>query len=296
MNRLQSVGSQQKSAPEVLAHVRTAEGLAFQLRRDPIGVLEVPKLKNVIVGIHLGPPTKLECQRGGIRYTGTAIHGDIDIIPAGTPSRWEIFDENDTALFLSVPKQFLVAIANESGIDPARMELLNRFQIRDRELGALGWAIKRELELGYPSGRLYLEGLGLAVASRLVTQHSSMAKQQAHSPEGLSGHRLKQVLTFIEDHLSEDLSLHQIAAVARISGSHLKVVFRKSLDMPLHQYVIRRRVERAKGLLMRSDLSVTEIAISTGFAHQSHMARHMRRVLGAAPQEIRRRSDDPPSV
>jgi AraC family transcriptional regulator len=286
--------SEKENSPEVLAHVRTADGLAIQLRRDPIGVLEVPQLENVIVGIHLGSPTRLECRRGGRRYTGTAIHGDIDIIPAGTPSRWEIFDENDTALFLSLPKRFLTAIANQSGVDSGQMELLNRFQIKDRELEVLGWAIKRELELGYPSGRLYLEGLGLAVASRLVTQHSSLARQQKRPPEGLSDRRLKQVLTFIEDHLAEDLTLDQIAAVARVSGSHLKAVFGKSLNIPLHQYVIRRRVERAKALLMRSNLSITEIAIATGFAHQSHMARHMRRVLGAPPREIRRTLYDTP--
>ncbi len=58
--------------------------------------------------------------------------------------------------------------------------------------------------------------------------------------------------------------------------------------MPVHQYVIQRRVERAKTLLTDGKLSITEIALEAGFAHQSHMARHMRRALGLPPRAIKR--------
>jgi AraC family transcriptional regulator len=275
------------ASPEILAHLKTADGLAIQLRRDPVGILEVPALENVIVGIHLGAPTRLECHRAGKRFIGTAVPGDINIIPSGTPSRWEVFDGDDTALFLSVPKHLISAIASESGIDPARVEIRNRFNIRDRELEVIASAIKKELELGSPSGRLYLGGLALAVASRLVVCHSSFTSPPGWKSEGLSDRRLKGVLTFIEDRLAEDLSLGQIAAVAGISSSHLKTVFAKSLGTPVHQYVIQRRVERAKELLTRTDLSITEIALAAGFAHQSHLARHMRRLLGESPRALR---------
>jgi AraC family transcriptional regulator len=84
--------------PQILAHVRTADGVAFQLRTDPMGVLEVPELENVLVSIHLGAPAKMACRRDGRRFSGTAVHGDIDIIPARTAARWEMHDDNDTAL------------------------------------------------------------------------------------------------------------------------------------------------------------------------------------------------------
>ena len=67
----------------------------------------------------------------------------------------------------------------------------------------------------------------------------------------------------------------------------MKVIFRRAMGMPVHQYVIQRRVERARELLCRSALSVSEIAGETGFTHQSHLAYHMRRILGASPKEIR---------
>jgi AraC family transcriptional regulator len=283
---------QESRLPQVLQHARTAEGVVVALRKDPRGVLEAPAIENVIIGVHVGAPAKLACRRDGRRYNGTAVHGDIDIIPAGTPSWWEMHDENDTTLFLSLPRTLLRTVADESGLDSARMEIRNRFQIRDTELEALCWAMKREMELGLQSGRLYLGGLALAVASRMVARHSSVAKLSETRNDGLVGRRLKQVLSFIEDQLAEDLSLEQIAAVAGVSASHLNTLFRRSMGAPVYQYLIQRRVERAKTLLTQDGFSMADIALASGFAHQSHMARHMRRVLGAPPRAMKRLLDE----
>nr|MBA3320233.1 hypothetical protein [Pyrinomonadaceae bacterium] len=201
---------QESRLPNVLEYAGTTEGVAFELRRDPMGVLELPGVENVLIGVHVGAPAKLACRRDGKRYSGTAVHGDIDIIPADTPSQWEMHDENDTTLLLSLPQTLLHTIAHESGLDGARMEIRNQFQIRDTELEALCWAMKREMESGYQSGRFYLDGLAVAVASRVVARHNSVAKLTEERSEGLGGRRLKQVLSFIEDQLAEDLSLEQM--------------------------------------------------------------------------------------
>jgi AraC family transcriptional regulator len=256
-------------------------------------VLEVPGLKNTLVAIHIGTAAKWTCRRGGRLYRGTAVHGDVDIIPAHTPARWETHDENDSSLILSMPQSLIRTIVEGSGLDAARVEIRNRFQIRDVELAALCWAMKREMDSGCPSGRLYIEGLSLAVASRVVLQHSSVANQAEQRAQGLSGSRLKRVLSLIEDQLAEDLAMEQIAAVAGISASHMGKLFRRSMGTSVHQYVIQRRVERAKNLLMQSELPITAIALAAGFAHQSHMARHMRRALGLSPQAVKHLLADP---
>jgi AraC family transcriptional regulator len=280
--------SQENELPKVREYIKTAEGFALELHWEPTGVVELPETDEALIYTHAGAAAKLSCRRNGRRYSGTFVHGDIDITPARVPARWEIHDRNDNGLILSLPQALLSAVAAQSGLDPARVEIRDQFQIRDPELEALSWAMQRELELGSPSGRLYMDGLTLAVASRLVTRHSSITKHSADRHEGLDGRRLKRVLSFIEDQLTEDLSLEKIAAVAGISASHLNTLFRASMGMPVHQYVIRRRVERAKTLLTQDGLSMAEIAMAAGFAHQSHMARHMRRVLGLAPQEMKR--------
>jgi AraC family transcriptional regulator len=67
---------------------------------------------------------------------------------------------------------------------------------------------------------------------------------------------------------------------------HFKVLFRETLGMPVHRYVVQQRVERAKALLLQGKLSTSQVALETGFAHQSHMAHWMNRLLGVTPREI----------
>jgi len=215
-----------------------------------------------------------------------AVHGDIDVIPAGTPSVWEM-KEKDSYVALRVPPELLAMVAEESDLDPSRIEIRNRFQVRDVQLENIGWALKAEMECGYPCGRLYLDSLAISVAARLVRCHSSVSREPRRLNGRMSERRLRQVLSYIEDNLSHDLSLSDIAAVAGLSASHFKNLFRESVGLPAHQYLIRRRVERAKSLLGEGKMSISQIAFETGFAHQSHLARHMRRVLGISPKKLR---------
>jgi len=85
------------------------------------------------------------------------------------------------------------------------------------------------------------------MASRLVARHSSLARKfSPNGHAGLTGYRLKRILAFIEEQLTEDLSLERIAAVAGVSTSHLNTLFRHSMGVAVYQYVIQRRVELAK--------------------------------------------------
>src|ERR1700731_23049 len=203
--------------PRIFPYGQTADGLALQPRSDPAGILDVPELQSVLVAIHVGAAARITCRRGGESHTGSAVHGDIDIIPALTSSRWELHDQNDTALILSLPPSLLDTVAEEHGFDSRRVEIRNRFQIRDPQLENFSCALKAEMESNYPSGRLYTDSLAISVASRLVSTHSSIARPRPAQNGGLGGRRLKQTPAYIEDNLSEDLSLSRIAAIAGIS-------------------------------------------------------------------------------
>ena len=74
----------------------------------------------------------------------------------------------------------------------------------------------------------------------------------------------------------------------RPQPSHFKPLFKASTRLAPHQFVIRRRVERARALLLDGSLPMAQVALDAGFAHQSHMARAMRRVLGITPGALRR--------
>ncbi|MCI0388760.1 MAG: AraC family transcriptional regulator [Acidobacteria bacterium] len=261
-------------------------GFRVSLLTDPPGLVEVPGMEETRVSIHVGPPVQISCRRAGHYYRGTSVHGDIHIIPTGTPSVWEV-KGNDTFLSLSVAPTLLLRAAKALELDPGRIEIRNRFQVRDTQLEYIGWALKEEMECGNPCGLVYLDSLAMAVATRLICYHSSRPVEMKRPYKRLSDRRLRQVVDYIEANLAENISLGDLAAVVGLSVSHFKVLFREATGFSPHQYLIRRRVERARILLGEGELSISQIATETGFAHQSHLSRHMQRVLGVSPKLLR---------
>jgi AraC family transcriptional regulator len=108
----------------------------------------------------------------------------------------------------------------------------------------------------------------------------------------LAAQSLQRVTSYIESGLASELRLADLAAVAGLSVSHFATLFRASTGESVHQYVMRRRVERAQLLLLGGGMSVCAVAQETGFSHQSHLARWMRRLRGAAPAAFLREGVD----
>ena len=263
----------------------STDKVRVSLLTDPPGIFEFSGSNKTIVSIHVGASVQMTCRHGDISHTGTAIHGDIDIIPPSLPASWEM-RQQDTALVVSLAPELMSAAAEDLDADISRVEIRSKFQTRDARIEHIAWALKAEMESGYPGGTLYLDSLATAMAAQIVSRHSSLPIAAA-SHAGISSRKLKQVLSYIEDNLGADLSLREIAGVAGLSVSHCKVLFRRAMGVPIHQYVIRRRVERAAALLRSGNMAVSEIALATGFAHQSHLAAHIKRILGVSPRELR---------
>jgi len=87
--------------------------------------------------------------------------------------------------------------------------------------------------------------------------------------------------------LDERLTLPLIAGLVRMSPFHLAHIFKEAMGVPPHQYVIQRRVERAKQLLAATDLPIAEIALAVGCASQSHFSALFHRAAGITPQSYR---------
>ncbi len=99
---------------------------------------------------------------------------------------------------------------------------------------------------------------------------------------------MREVTEYIEAHLDRNLALAELAAVAGRSPRHFARLFRAASGLSPHQYVVRRRVERAKLLLTTTDLALARIAVDVGFADPSHLAAHFRRLVGVSPARYRR--------
>jgi AraC family transcriptional regulator len=110
---------------------------------------------------------------------------------------------------------------------------------------------------------------------------------------GLAPWQLRRVVTYIEENLEKSIRNTELAAVARLSPFHFNVAFRKSVGDSPHEYIIRRRMERAQGLMLSTDASLSDIAATCGLADQAHFTRLFRRVVGESPGAWRRARANP---
>jgi AraC family transcriptional regulator len=264
------------------------DGLDAALVRIPLGLARIPGRERHTLGLHYGAPVNADCTCDGKRLRRVQKHGDIGFVPAGMDSSWED-DAECQILRLSLPQSLVERVAGDLDKDASMIALVPHMQLRDARIEAIGWAVKAELEADLPSDPLYIDHLASALVIRLFAAASDNCTLPERSTlHKMSARQLSVLTDFIEQNLDQSLHVDHLATVAGLSATRLKLQFRNSTGMSVHQYVIRRRVEHARALIATTKLPASEIALAAGFAHQSHMTSTMRRVLGQTPGEIAR--------
>jgi AraC family transcriptional regulator len=238
--------------------------------------------------LDLGPATAFSLRFAGQERTEAAPPGSLALIPAGYPSRWRWRGAAESVHVLVEPRLLARVGAEALDLDPDRVELPPVHDLDHPQLRAAMLALDAELRAGGPGGRLLAESLGNVLAVHLLRHFGAPASADPHPGGVLPKHRLRAVLEYIHDHLDAELSLERLAAVAHVSPYHFARLFKHSTGLPPHQYVIGRRVERAKELLREPDRPpLAEVATEVGFADQSHFTRHFKRLVGVTPRRFR---------
>jgi AraC family transcriptional regulator len=221
-------------------------------------------------------------------------YGEVAIIPAGRHWEWTFNGATESDLLpLCLDDAFLREVAQSVEVDPDGVEIVPLLGVQHSRIERIGLSLKAEVEAeGLLGGRLYAESLATALAITLIRDHSSLVrtatKEAAHKRAGgLSKRALKDAIDYVGDNLKKDLTLAEISGAAHMSPYHFSRLFKESTGLTPHRYVIERRVQRAKGLLSGTALPIAEIAISCGFANQSHLNRHFKRLLGVNPKALR---------
>jgi AraC family transcriptional regulator len=257
--------------------------------------LSVPPLPKHHAIIHLNRRPLGLTQRLDGRLREERVHrGEVAIIPAGPSWKWGFRGETDSDLLpLCLEDAFLREVARSVQVDPEGMEIVPLLGERDPRIEQIGLLLKEEIEAeGLLGGRLYAESLATALAISLIRDHSSLGRKAARKAArerggGLPRRALKEVIDYIGDNLQKDLTLAEMAGVAHMSPYHFSRLFKESTGLTPHRYVIERRVQRAEVLLGSSALPIVEIALLCGFANQSHLNRHFKRLLGVSPKALR---------
>lgn len=232
-------------------------------------------------------PSRLSQVMGDRRYTGLFTQGDIAIAPAGLLffCRWS---EQDKYLRIRIASQFLQQVAQEAfEINRDGAELLSEFRVRNPQIEALGMMLLTELKNGGLAGQLYVESLTNVLTVHLLRNHSAVQPYVASHYGKLSDRQLIQVTDYINDHLAQDIKLSDLGKLLGMSQFHFARLFKQSIGVAPHQYVLQQRLERAKQLLKETELPVMEIAMLCGFSSHSHLGKWIRQSTGMAPKVYR---------
>src|SRR5207302_11477114 len=114
-----------------------------------------------------------------------------------------------------------------------------------------------------------------------ATTHHEAEKGRMNN--GLPGARLRRVTEFIEDNLPRALPLGELGVVAHLSPCHLTRVFKRATGLSPHQFIVRRRIDRARVLLAARELSIGAVGHAVGFRSCSHFSATFRRGTGTSP-------------
>jgi AraC family transcriptional regulator len=211
--------------------------------------------------------------------------------------RWQaLTDEPLETLHINLDSAVLLRTAAEmTNRDPTRVMLMSRSGFQDPLLRQIGLALWHELEQPTAAGSIYAQAAAQMLAAHLLRFYSTTppvfdtSARDSTAGQRLTARQLGQVTDFVRASLDGELSLAALAHEAGFSPFHFARLFRRTTGESPHQFVLRQRIERAQSLLRESDLPVAHVALASGFANQSHLARAFKRHLGLSPAEYRRR-------
>ena len=255
---------------------------------SPAWEYDAPALTHHRLVLVTRPPQELELRFEGVTRHVPPPAGAIILVPAGIRGRVRWSGGFDWLHIYLEPGLVGRVAAEAFGLDPARLTVPPLDGLDLPDLRAAMGAVGVELTAGAAGGWLAAESLANVLAVHLI-RHALAPRQLARGRDGvLPRGRLRAVVEYIEDHLDASPTLGQMAAVARLSPYHFARQFRAATGLPPHQYVIARRVERARQLLQAgTDLSLAEVAAHTGFSDQSQFTHHFKRMVGVTPGQFR---------
>lgn len=169
-----------------------------------------------------------------------------------------------------------------------------RFEIEDlrydRVMLHLTQAMLPALERPQEVSSIYLDSMFLAVRDHIAETYGTFTKMLTGNRSGLTPRQLRHALEYIEANLSQDVSLADLADAASTSVSSLARGFNISLGVSPHRWLLNRRIALAQRLIYEGATPLNEVAVSCGFADQSHLTRTFMRNVGSSPAAWRRRA------
>ena len=235
---------------------------------------------NHLVGVNIGTAYRQEWRTDGRR-------GSVLIPPGGVclcsqQEIWCRWDRPRTFLALSIEPDVLQSVAYESVNQ--KVELRGEPSILDPIVEASLTALQFEVQSGCPTGPLLAESIATDLSAFLLRQYATRPFNFRGYKGGIPRPRLHRVIDYIEASLVRELRIGELAGVAEMSPYHFGKLFKESTGWTVHQYVMKRRLQRAMHLLSARTLAISETGAAVGLPNQSQFTKFFRQHTGITPR------------
>jgi AraC family transcriptional regulator len=269
---------------------RLAEGVAVHrgVRPSGSGVGRHTHDFHSITVLLSSPGSSLWCYGNGKCRSVRPAAGDVFFCPARVPTAVRTEKAFESILLCLSPALFR-RVADDSGgvtLGNAAPAVMRKDSFVQRVVTTLADEAGR---MGRAGGELFAASLATALGVHLCREYASDSGSHK-AVTRLSDEELARLDRHIDGNLDTPLTLEGLASFVKRSKFHFARLFKGSTGVTPHQYVVRRRVERARELLRAGGI-IAEVAMEVGFASQSHLHAHIRRAFGCTPGELASRSD-----
>lgn len=249
--------------------------------------IEMPPLDSHFIAIHLANPSPLSLQLNGTWQHARSTPGSLSIMEAHQDNSWEWEGEIDE-LHICLDTKMLDSASEE--LLGKSASLISGINIHDPWIYQIGLQLLANVQSPSSTTRLFGDLMAQSLSLQLLRNHSAEKKRDDLGRVKISRPRLQRALDFIEANLAADITIDDIANAAAMSPFHFAHCFRQSTGTSPHQYLIKRRIERAAEMLRHTTEPISQIALNVGFPNQSHFTTVFKRLIGATPFSYRMES------
>jgi AraC family transcriptional regulator len=143
----------------------------------------------------------------------------------------------------------------------------------------------REVERDQQAAKIFIARASSLL--RVEAERGNFSDREVR-PGGLAPWQIHRLKAFIEEHLADSIRVEDLSDLVRLSTTHFSRAFRRSFGEAPHAYLIRRRLDRARHLMLTSDVALCELALACGFSDQAHLCKLFRQSTGKSPAAWRR--------
>jgi AraC family transcriptional regulator len=240
--------------------------------------------------IYTGKPSYYRAMADGKHYRNWQKPGDLTIFTTRQKYKVHYDGQENEDIYIKLKSDFFERVSVEAGANISCLELAPRFGIRDPFIERIGHAFQAEIERESISGHLLAENLASELAVHLIRKYSTFSQNLREIKGGLGPRRLRLVIDYINEHLTDNTSLTILASICGLSVYHFARAFKQTTGITPYEYVMRKRVEHAKRLLLRTEMTLAEIAAELNLTDQSHFTKLFRRSTGITPRDFTRLS------